>query len=169
MITAVVLCFVVVAADVPPVLQGIDTLPTKAAVQSIETRALTVMALDEKAKVVHRARALRLLGVRVDVDAAVFVTLRSSPISALRVQAALAQGAVATREEQLVPFAAGLLHDDDVEIRRAALTLLWVDRSAAAKDVVFAWARAEQDPALLHLAQTRLKTWPPAPTKKPTR
>ncbi|MDP2344481.1 MAG: hypothetical protein Q8O67_26235 [Deltaproteobacteria bacterium] len=175
MITAVVVVVVAVLAaaePVPAALQGIDQIPTRAMVASLETRALTALALDDKATVVHRTRALRLLGAAVDVDDDArwaLVLLRSSPIPVLRVQAALAQGALAAREEQLVPFAAGLLHDDDAELRRAALTLLWIDKSPGARDVVFAFARSEKDPALLQLANYRLKNWPTTTTKPPKR
>ena len=152
----------------PAVLQGIDSLPAPAVVRSTETRALTVMALADKQKPLHRARAIRLLGARADVDEGVFVTLRNSPLPELRVHAALAQGAVAARQDQLVPFAAGLLHDDDPELRRAALTLLWVERSGAARDVVFAFARSEPDPALQQLMAHRLKGWPTTWPEKAT-
>lgn len=155
-----------------PLLRGIDQVPTAAAVAAADVSALIAVALNDEAKLVHRARALRLLGVRarvghgddIDVDAdvvAAIVTLRSSPIASLRVHAALAQGALAARQEQLLPFAVALLLDDDAEMRRAALTLLWVDRTQGARAVVRAHALCEKNAELLHLAQARLASWPP--------
>ncbi len=165
MIFAVVLCLSAIdPAPLPPVLRGIDQLPSRALVETAATRDLLAVALDDNVKVVHRARAIRLLGARPDVDpglsvASALVTLRASPIPELRVHAALAQGARAARQGQGLPFAAGLLHDEDVELRRAALTLLWIDRSAAARDVVFAHGRSELDPALQELVRHRLQQW----------
>ena len=171
-VVVVVAAQAAVPPPVPAVLQQqtIDQVPPPKLVQAAQTRALLQTALDDKLKPVVRARAVRLLGARADIDdddevSLAFAFLRGSPLPELRVQVAMAQGAVAVRQDQLVPFAAGLLHDDDVELRRAALTLLWIDKSAAARDVVFVHARSERDAGLVQLAQRRLKGWPTTTTK----
>lgn len=149
------------ASPAPPVLdvlRGIDSLPAPAALRATSTSALQAVALDEAQQPTHRARALRLLGVRDDVDPAVFVVLRHSPTRELRVQAAFAEGDHARRAGQLLPFARALLLSPEAEMRSVAVTLLARERTAAARAILI--GHVDVDVGIAQQVRGRLRRWP---------
>jgi len=149
------------SAPVLDVLRGIDSLPAPAALRSTSTSVLQAVALDEAQQPRHRARALRLIGVRDDVDPLVFATLRQSATRELRVQAALAEGDHARRRGQLLSFARTLLRSDDVDMRSAAVTLLAREKTVGARAVLA--AHVDVDVGVAQQVRGRLRRWPARP------
>lgn len=153
MMAAVVVVVGLIAA--PPVLRGIDQPPTKQQLASTSTQALT-QALSDPSAIV-RARAIRLLGARDDVDDAVFVAARRDAVAEVRTQAALAQGDRARRKGVVVEFAVGLFGDADAAVRAAAITLLVREKTPQAKQALA--AHHDVDPRLQRQVAARLKRW----------
>ncbi len=175
MLAVVVVVVVGAVAGAPPLLDGIDSLPPRAAITAVSRAALRAVVVDEAASVVHRARAARLLGARAPTgvaddhddhddadDQRAFALLRASAITELRVQGALAQGDRAQQRGQLLRFCGALLHDGDVDVRGAAVTLLWRDRSSSARQILL--AHVDADAGLRRIIERRLQRWPPTRT-----
>jgi hypothetical protein len=138
-----------------PALRGIDTVPGAALAQTPSSTLLAVAA-DEEQPALLRARALRAVAVRVDVDAAAFTAVvarcERAAHAELRVQAVLAG---ADRAVDDVAFARLRLAHKDAAVRKGALLVLKRERSVAARALIVAHVDVDADNAAFVAAVAR--------------